>query len=150
MLKHSLIPSAPELHFTTFANDLLDAEYDTGATGTLSLGPVSSRVSYALPFKVRLTTTVSVVGTAGTPVSGGSYADQTMAASMGAASAGSKANTAAFTYSSMPACTWADVMTVDSTGTPKNVSFRGGSSLGKTVNLGDTALIPISSFTGTE
>ena len=136
--------------FTTFANDVLDAIYDTGASGTLSLGPVSARVSYTLPFKVRLTTTVSTAGTPGTAVSGGSYADQSMAASMSAASAGSKTNSAAFTFSNMPACTWADVMTVDSTGTPKVMAFRGGSSLAKTVNAGDTALIPASSFTATE
>ncbi len=139
--------------FRTFAVDLLDAMYDTGASGTLALGPVSSRVNYTLPFKVRLTTTVCTDTTPGTAVSGGSYADQSMAGSMSAASAGSpssKVNSAAFTFSNMPACTWADVMTVDSTGTPKNVSFKGTPSLAKTVNAGDTALIPASSFTATE
>lgn len=136
--------------FTSFANDLLDAEYDTGASGTLALGPVSARVNYTLPFKLRLTTTVSTAGTPGTAVSGGSYADQSMAGVMSAASAGSKTNSGAFTYSNMPACTWADVMQVDSTGTPKNMNFRGGASLAKTVNAGDTALIPASSFTATE
>src|SRR4051794_35618661 len=103
--------------FRTFAVDLLDASYDTGASGTLSLGPVSARVAYTLPFKVRLTTTVSTDTTPGTAVSGGSYADQTMAASMAAATAASpstKVSNAAFTFSTMPACTWADVMTVDS------------------------------------
>lgn len=136
--------------FTTFANDVLDAIYDTGASGTLALGPVSSRVNYTLPFKCRLTTTVSTAGTPGTAVSGGSYADQSIAGSMAAASAGSKSSNAALTFSNMPACTWADVMVVDSTGTPKNMTFRGGSSLAKTVNAGDTALIPSGSFTGTE
>lgn len=136
--------------FTTFANDVLDAEYDTGASGTLALGPVSSRVNYTLPIKARLTTTVSTAGSAGTAVSGGSYADQSIAGSMAAASGASKASNAALTYSNMPACTWADVMTVDSTGSPKNMNFRGGSSLAKTVNAGDTALIPSGSFTGTE
>lgn len=136
--------------FTTFADDCLDAYLDTGASGTLALGPVSSRVNYTLPFKARLTTTVSTAGSPGTAVSGGSYADQSIAGSMAAASAASKSSNAALTYSNMPACTWADVMVVDSTGTPKNVVFRGGSSLAKTVNAGDTALIPSGSFTGTE
>lgn len=136
--------------FTTFSNDLLDAEFDTGASGTLALGPVSARVNYTLPFKVRLTTTVSTAGSPGTAVSGGSYADQSMAGSMSAASGASKTNSGAFTFSNMPACTWADVMTVDSTGSPKNCHFRGGSSLAKTVNAGDTALIPASSLTATE
>jgi hypothetical protein len=69
---------------------------------------------------------------------------------MAAAASASKASNAALTYSNMPSCTWADVMTVDSTGTPKNMNFRGGASLAKTVNAGDTALIPSGSFTGTE
>lgn len=136
--------------FTTFANDCLDAYLDTGASGTLSLGPVAARVDYTLPFKVRLTTTVSTDSTPGTAVAGGSYADQSIAGSMAAASGKSKSSNAALTFSNMPACTWADVMVVDSTGTPKNVVFRGGSSLAKTVNAGDTALIPSGSLTGTE
>lgn len=137
-------------HFTTYANDLLDAEYDTGPSGSLSLGPVSSRVAYALPFKVELTSTVSVAATPGTIFSGGSYAAQSIAASMSAASAGSKTNSAALTYTNCPATTWADAYERDSTGTPKPMNFRGGSSLAKTVNLGDTCLVPIGSFTGTE
>lgn len=136
--------------FTSFANDLLDAEYDTGASGTLALGPVSSRVNYTLPMKVRLTTTLCTASSPGTEVTGGSYAAQTMAGSMGSAASGSKASTAAFTFSNMPACTWADVFVTDSTGTPKNMNFKGTPSLAKTVNAGDTALIPSGSFTGTE
>ena len=136
--------------FTSFTNDVLDAVYDTGASGTLALGPVSSRVNYTLPIKVGLTTTLCTAGALGTEVSGGSYARQTMAASMGAAASGSKANTAAFTFSNMPACTWADVFTADSTGTPKNMNFKGTPSLAKTVNAGDTALIAIAAFTATE
>lgn len=136
--------------FTTFANDVLDAEYDTGASGTLALGPVSSRVNYTLPVKVGLTTTLCVAGALGTEVTGGSYARQSLAASMAAASAGSKASNAALTFSNMPACTWADVFTADSTGSPKLMNFKGTPSLAKTVNAGDTALIPSGSFTGTE
>lgn len=138
--------------FTTFANDVLDAIYDTGASGTLALGPVSARVNYTLPMKVGLTTTLCTASALGTEFTGGTgpYARQTMAASMSAASAGSKTNSAAFTFSGMPAGTWADVFTADSTGTPKNVSFKGTPSLAKTVNAGDTALIPASSFTATE
>jgi hypothetical protein len=139
--------------FRTYAVDLLDAEYDTGASGTLALGPVSARVNYTLPFKVGLTTTLCTDSALGTEVTGGSYARQPMTASMNAASAGSpstKTNSAAFTFSNMPACTWADVFTADSTGTPKNMTFKGTPSLAKTVNAGDTALIPAASFTGSE
>lgn len=141
--------------FRTFAVDVLDAIYDTGASGTLALGPVSARVNYTLPFKVGLTTTLCTDSALGTEVTGGAgpYARQSMSGTMGAAAAASpstKANTSAFTFSGMPACTWADVFTADSTGTPKNVAFKGTPSLAKTVNAGDTALIPAASFTGTE
>jgi hypothetical protein len=136
--------------FASFANDLLDAEYDTGASGTLALGPVSARVNYTLPVKAHLATTLCTASAPGTEVSGGSYAAQSLAGNMGAAASQSKTNTGALTYSNMPACTWNDVWTADSTGTPKNMNFRGGTNLAKTVNVGDTALIPASSFTGTE
>jgi hypothetical protein len=141
--------------FRTFAVDLLDAIGDTGASGTLALGPVSARVNYTLPLKVGLTTTLCTDTALGTEFTGGAgpYARQTMAASMGAAVAASpstKTNTAAFTFSGMPAGTWADVFVADSTGTPKNMHFKGTPSLAKTVNAGDTALIPASSFVLTE
>ncbi|RNL66230.1 hypothetical protein EFK50_00980 [Nocardioides marmoriginsengisoli] len=136
--------------FTAFANDVLDAVYDTGASGTLALGPVSARVNYTLPMKVALTTTLCTASAAGTEVAGGSYARQSIAGSMAAASAGSKSSNAAITFSNMPACTWNDVFVADSTGTPKNMTFRGGTNLAKTVNAGDTAMIPSGSLTGTE
>lgn len=137
--------------FTTFANDLLDAEYDTGASGTLSLGPVSARVAYTLPIKVELTTSLSNAGTPGAIFVGGSYAAQSLAGAMGAASAGSKTNSvAALTYSNCPAVTWVDSYARDSTGTPKPMNFRGGTSLGIVVTAGSTCLIPTSNFTGTE
>lgn len=136
--------------FTTFANDVLDALLDGSATGTLALGPASARVNYTLPLKVRLTTTLCTAGAVGTEVTGGSYAAQSMSGQMSAASAASKTNSGAFTFSAMPACTWADVYISDSTGTPKLMEFKGTPSLAKTINSGDTALIPASSLTGTE
>jgi len=138
--------------FTTFANDLLDAYLDTGASGTLAIGPVSARVNYTLPFKVGLTTTLCTAGALGTEFTGGSgpYARQSLAGAMGAASAAAKTSTSALTFSGMPAGTWADVFVADSTGTPKNVVFKGTPSLAKTVNAGDTCLIPSGSFQGTE
>jgi len=139
--------------FRTYAVDLLDAEYDTGASGTLALGPVSARVNYTLPIKVGLTTTLCTDSALGTEVTGGSYARQSLAGIMSAAAAGSpstKTNSGAISISNMPACTVADVFTADSTGTPKNMTFKGTPSLNKTVNAGDTFLIPASSFTGQE
>ena len=133
--------------FTTFANDCLDMWFNNGSSGTFVVGPTT----YTLPLKVELTTTVSTAGTPGTAVSGGSYAPQSLAGqATSAAASAAKANTGALTYSTMPACTWADVLIKDSTGTPKTMTFRGGASLAKTVNAGDTALIPIGSLTGTE
>jgi len=133
--------------FTTYANDVLDAGYNNGSTGTFTMGATT----YTLPVKAELTTTVSTAGTPGTLVAGGSYAAQSLAGNFtSAAASASKASTGALTYSGMPACTWADVYLRDSTGTPKPMNFRGGSSLAKTVNAGDTALIPIGSLTGSE
>lgn len=139
--------------FRSYAVDLLDAEFDGSASGTLALGPASARVNYTLPLKVGLTTTLCTDSALGTEVAGGSYARQSMSGAMAAAAAGSpstKANSSAFTFSNMPACTWADVFVADSTGTPKNMHFKGTPSLAKTVNAGDTALIPASSFVGNE
>ncbi len=132
---------------TVFANDVLDAEYSNSASGTFVLGSTT----YTYPIKVDLLTTLSVAATKGTPFSGGSYAAQSLAGAMtAAASAGSKSNTAALSFAGMPAGTWADVETMDSTGTPKRMNFKGTPSLAKTINAGDTCVIPISSFTGTE
>src|SRR4051812_5359026 len=129
--------------FTTYANDVLDTSLANGGSGTFVVGPTT----YTLPWKGELTTTVSTAGTPGTAVSGGSYAPQSLAGSVATpASAAAKASTGALTFSLMPACTWADVFIKDSTGTPKPMNFRGGSSLAKTVNAGDTALIPSGSL----
>lgn len=136
--------------FNAFINDVLDAFYDGSASGTLALGPASSRVNYTLPLKVALTTTVCTASAVGTEVSGGSYARQPLTSSMAAAASQSKSSNTAISFPGMPACTWADVFIADSTGTPKNMTFRGGSSLAKTVNSGDTALIPAGSLTATE
>lgn len=146
--------------FTTFANDVLDMEYGGWAAGGYTAGSTSAvrlgGTTYTYPVKAEFTTTVSVAGTPGTPFSGGSYPSGGIDLSTGpvfattGAASGSKANAAAATATNMPAGTWADVYTHDSTGTPKPMNFRGGSSLAKTVNAGDTCTIPIGSFTGTE
>lgn len=141
--------------FRTFAVDVLDAEYDTGASGTLALGPVSARVNYTLPIKAEFTTTLSTDTTPGTPFSGGSYpaGGISLAGLMSAAVAGSpstKTNSGAVTATNMPAGTWQDVYTHDSTGTPKPMNFRGGSNLAKAVNAGDTCTVPASSWSGQE
>jgi hypothetical protein len=132
--------------YTTFANDCLDAFYDNTATGSLALG-TNGAATYARPFKLVLTTTLCTASALGTEFSGGSYA-RTAINTMSAASAASKASSASVSFTNMPAGTWADVSIADSTGTPKNMNFRGGTSLAKTVNAGDTVIV--STLTGTE
>lgn len=136
--------------YTTFANDVLDHYVQNGGSGTVTIGATT----YTLPFRIRFLSTVSVAGTPGTEwtTSGGYTAGGvTMAAAVAtAAASASKANTAAITVTNAPAQTWADNDQYDSTGTPKRMVFRGGSSLAKTVNSGDTCTIAIGSLTWTE
>ena len=145
--------------FTTFANDVLDMEYGGWGTGTYTAGTTSivqlGGTAYTYPVKMEFTTTVSTASTPGTVFSGGSYPAGGItlvgAVPTTGASAGSKTNsTGAITATNMPAGTWADAYTHDSTATPKPMNFRGGASLAKTVNAGDTCSVPTSSFTGTE
>lgn len=135
---------------TTFANDILDASVQNGASGTYVLGPTT----YTLPDRMIFMSTVSVAATQGTEwsTSGGYTAGGVSLAGLvtTAASAASKANTGAITVTNAPAQTWADNEIKDSTGTPKRKIFRGGSSLAKTVNAGDTCTIATGNFTATE
>jgi hypothetical protein len=98
------------------------------------------------PIKVALVTTTGTATAAGTEVSGGSYARQTI--TFAAASAGSIASNSALTYTSMPACTVTGVDEWDSTGTPVRRWF-GNLSASKTVNSGDTFSIASGSYTKT-
>jgi hypothetical protein len=56
----------------------------------------------------------------------------------------------AITVTNAPAQTWADNEVVDSTGTPNRLVFRGGASLAKTVNAGDSCVVAIGGLVGTE
>jgi hypothetical protein len=135
---------------TVFANDILDHILQNGASGTFVIGPTT----YTLPIRLIFMSTVSVAATQGTEwsTSGGYTAGGVSLAGLiaTAASAASKANTSAITVSNAPAQTWADNEVKDSTGTPKRMIFRGGASLAKTVNAGDTCTIAIGNFTATE
>jgi hypothetical protein len=98
------------------------------------------------PVKVALVTATGTATAAGTEVSGGSYARQTI--TFAAASAGSIASNTALTYTSMPACTVTGVDEWDSAGTPIRRWF-GNLSASKTVNSGDTFSIASGSYTKT-
>lgn len=91
---------------TAEANRLLDASFGT-ATYT---APTT-------PMKLALATTPSSASAAGTEVSGGSYARQTIA--MTAASSGSTPSTSTITFTNMPACTVVGVDIYDNNGTPR-------------------------------
>jgi hypothetical protein len=135
---------------TSFANDVLDATFDGGASGTNTIGTGA----YVKPFRLKFLSTLSTDATAGTEwsTSGGYTAGGvSIAGAFGTAAASkSKANTAAISVTNAPAQTWADNELHDSTGTPKRMVFKGTPSLAKTVNAGDTCTIAIGSLTGTE
>lgn len=98
------------------------------------------------PIKVALDTTVGSATAAGTEVTGGSYARQTI--TFAAASAESISSNVALTYTSMPACTVTSVDEFDSAGTPVR-RWWGSLSASKTVNAGDTFSIASGSYTKT-
>lgn len=135
---------------TTYANDVLDQTFNNGGSGTDVIGPTT----YTLPYRVRFQSTVNTASASGTEWStSGGYTQGGVSiagAFATAAASASKANTAAISVTNAPAGTWADNEVVSSDGTPKRLVFRGGASLAKTVNVGDSCIIPIGSLTGTE
>lgn len=95
------------------------------------------------PLKCRLMTANGSDSAAGTEVTGGSYASQSV--TFGAASAGSASNSGALTYTSMPAATIVGVEIWDSAGTPVRLWY-GPLAANKTTNSGDTFSIAIGSL----
>lgn len=91
---------------TAEANRLLDASFGTAAY-----------TAPTAPMKLALATTPSSASAAGTEVTGGSYARQTIA--MTAASSGSTPNTSVITFTNMPACTVTHIDIYDSNGSPR-------------------------------
>lgn len=83
------------------------------------------------PLKLALVTSASSDSAAGTEVTGGSYARQTLAMS----SAQPSLNSADITFSGMPACTVTGVEIWDSAGSPVRWAYKSVTS--KTVNAGD-------------
>lgn len=98
------------------------------------------------PIKVALNTAVGSATTAGTEVSGGSYARQSI--TFAAASSGSISSSVALTYTNMPAATITSVDEWDSAGTPIR-RWWGNLSASKTTNSGDTFSIASGSYTKT-
>lgn len=118
---------------TAAANRVIDWSHGTG-----------SPVAPTTPMKLALTTTAPTAVTNGTKVTGGSYADATVA--MTAASSATSPNTSTLTYSSMPATTVVGTDEYDSNGTPFRWWF-GQLTASKTTNLGDTLTIAPGAYT---
>lgn len=99
------------------------------------LDHILGTASYTSPsVKLALMTTNGSDASAGTEVTGGSYARQSF--TCGAASGGSASNSGTISFASMPACTVVGVEVWDSAGT--NRLWWGPLAANKTVNSGDT------------
>lgn len=115
------------------SNRLLDASLGTAAF-----------VAPTTPMKLALDTVNGTATAAGTEVTGGSYARQTVAFT--AASAGATANTALISFTNMPAATVTGVEVFDSAGSPRRVWF-GALTASKTTASGDTLSFAVSAIT---
>lgn len=96
------------------------------------------------PLKVALVTAAGDDATAGTEVTGGSYARQTL--TLAAATNGANANSADLVWTGMPACTIVGWEVWDSAATPVR-TWRGPLAEPKTVDSGDEYKIPAGSLT---
>lgn len=93
------------------------------------------------PMKLVLVTVIGSATAAGTEVTGGSYARQTIAMSAGA-------NTAVITFSAMPACTVVGLEIWDSAVSPRR-AWWGPLAVDKAVLAGDELRFPIGSVVAT-
>lgn len=96
------------------------------------------------PIKLALVTANGNDATAGTEVSGGSYARQNITFS--AASSGSISNDAVETFTNMPTCTVVGIELWDSAGTPSRLAY-GSLTASKSLTSGDTLEFAIGSIT---
>lgn len=96
------------------------------------------------PIKLALVTSAGNDATAGTEVSGGSYARKTIA--FGAASSGSISNDAVISFTGMPTCTVVGIELWDSAGTPVRLAY-GALTANKSLTSGDTLEFAIGSIT---
>lgn len=113
-------------------NQLLDAL--VGATS----------FSVTTPIKLALVTANGNDASAGTEVTGGSYARQTIAFS--AAAGGSIANSGVISFTGMPACTVVGIELYDSAGSPKRLAY-GALTSSRSITAGDTVQFAIGTIT---
>ena len=116
----------------TIENQLLDALVGTSA------------YTVTTPIKLALVTANGSDSAAGTEVTGGSYARQTV--SFGSASSGSISNSGAISFTGMPSCTVVGIEIYDSAGSPKRLAY-GPLTASRTVTSGDTVQFASSAIT---
>lgn len=111
---------------------------DAAENHTLNWLTANSTTAPTGPLKVALVTSNGSDSSAGTEVTGGSYARQTVTFS--AASSGATSNSGTLTWTTMPACTVVGVEVWDSNGAPIRW-WWGALAASKSVNAGDTFTI---------
>ena len=116
----------------TIENQLLDALVGTSA------------YTVTTPIKLALVTANGSDSVAGTEVTGGSYARQTIA--FDAASSGQIENNAVINFTDMPSCTVVGIEIYDSAGSAKRLAY-GALTASRTVTAGDTVQFAVSSIT---
>jgi len=107
----------------TIENQLLDALVGT------------SSYSVTTPIKLALVTANGSDSAAGTEVTGGSYARETI--SFTSASSGSIENDSAISFTDMPSCTVVGIEIYDSAGSAKRLAY-GALTASRTITSGDT------------
>jgi len=111
-----------------------DALSNTAENRALDWLMGNSTTAPTTPLKIALVTANGDDTTAGTEVTGGSYARQTL--TVGAASGGATSNSADLSFTGMPACTVVGVEVWDSAGTPVRLWY-GALTASRTVAAGD-------------
>lgn len=96
------------------------------------------------PIKLALVTANGSDSAAGTEVTGGSYARQTIA--FDAAASGEIENNAAISFTGMPACTVVGIEFYDNAGSPKRLAY-GALTVSRTITAGDTVQFAIGTIT---
>lgn len=123
------------------AGNIVDAEENRLLDASLGTAAFTAPTT---PIKVALLTANGTDSAAGTEVTGGSYARQTV--TFAAASAGATSNTALLRWSNMPACTVTGIEIYDSAGTPRRI-WHGALTSSKTLSAGDAFEIAAGALT---
>jgi hypothetical protein len=101
-----------------------------------SLG-IASYTAPTAPLRLALFTVTGSASAAGTEVTGGSYARQSLASAFGTVTNGQVTNTATVTFTAMPAATVTAAEVYDSAGSPRR-AWWAALAASKTVGAGDT------------